>query len=156
MTVIDDTVEIINEAKSRCGYEKCKNRRRNDDDDDNEKHSRELKRCSRCKSRWYCSINCQKADFPSHKKECRRIAAAASNVIISDEILGNKKSINNMWMNQQQKQYQVEEREEGKGRCLIATRTIHPKERIKPPNNACSPPDNDYWDPIVPPVLNED
>ena len=155
MTVIDDLVETINDTK--CGYEKCKSRVCNDDDDDGaKKHAQHLKRCSRCKSRWYCSIDCQRADFPSHMKECRRKAAAAAKLAASDTTSSNKGLRNKMWTTHQHQQYQVEERE-GKGRCLVATRTIHPKERITPPNNsAYSTPDNDYWDPIVPPVLNED
>lgn len=31
---------------------------------------KELKRCSRCKRGTYCSPECQRVDFPRHKKEC--------------------------------------------------------------------------------------
>lgn len=29
-----------------------------------------LKKCGGCKSKWYCSPECQKADWPRHKKKC--------------------------------------------------------------------------------------
>ncbi len=29
-----------------------------------------LKRCSRCKSVFFCSVNCQKLGWPVHKKQC--------------------------------------------------------------------------------------
>ena len=32
-----------------------------------------LKRCTGCKSVWYCNVTCQKAHRKGHKKECRRI-----------------------------------------------------------------------------------
>ena len=32
-----------------------------------------LKRCSRCKMVWYCSVACQKVDFAQHKRFCRDI-----------------------------------------------------------------------------------
>lgn len=30
-----------------------------------------LQRCSRCRSAWYCSTACQKADWKAHKKDCK-------------------------------------------------------------------------------------
>ncbi|KAG2438223.1 hypothetical protein HYH02_010924 [Chlamydomonas schloesseri] len=37
-----------------------------------------LKKCSACKSAWYCGLDCQRQDFPRHKKECKALAAAAA------------------------------------------------------------------------------
>lgn len=34
------------------------------------------KRCSKCKSEWYCSRECQLAAWNGHKKKCRKITAA--------------------------------------------------------------------------------
>lgn len=34
-----------------------------------------LQRCSRCRSRHYCSRNCQRNDCPTHKQECAILAA---------------------------------------------------------------------------------
>ncbi|KAG2437487.1 hypothetical protein HXX76_006136 [Chlamydomonas incerta] len=36
-----------------------------------------LKKCSACKSVWYCGLDCQRKDFPGHKKQCKALAAAA-------------------------------------------------------------------------------
>ncbi|KAK9816678.1 hypothetical protein WJX72_003583 [[Myrmecia] bisecta] len=43
------------------------------------KRGGKLLRCSRCKSALYCNREHQVADFPRHKADCRRIAAAAIN-----------------------------------------------------------------------------
>lgn len=32
---------------------------------------KELKKCGRCKKIYYCSIECQKADWKEHKKNCK-------------------------------------------------------------------------------------
>ncbi|KAJ7804352.1 hypothetical protein B0H14DRAFT_2884433 [Mycena olivaceomarginata] len=41
------------------------------------KHSREpgvvLRQCGKCKSVWYCSKECQKADWPKHKEKCKKV-----------------------------------------------------------------------------------
>jgi len=29
------------------------------------------KRCSRCKAKYYCSVNCQKSDWTTHKLDCK-------------------------------------------------------------------------------------
>ena len=38
------------------------------------KSSDDLKKCSACKTTWYCDEKCQKAHRQLHRKECRRIA----------------------------------------------------------------------------------
>ena len=38
------------------------------------KPSNDLKKCSACKTKWYCDENCQKAHRQLHRKECRRNA----------------------------------------------------------------------------------
>lgn len=35
------------------------------------KQDLDLRKCSRCKSVWYCNSKCQKADWPTHKTNCR-------------------------------------------------------------------------------------
>ncbi len=37
--------------------------------------SRKLKECNGCHSVRYCGRVCQKADWPSHKPECKRLQA---------------------------------------------------------------------------------
>jgi len=32
-----------------------------------------LKRCSKCKKKWYCSVECQKKNWKFHKKNCKKI-----------------------------------------------------------------------------------
>ena len=39
-----------------------------------DKSATDLKRCTACKSVWYCDVACQKAHRKAHKKECKRIA----------------------------------------------------------------------------------
>ena len=33
-----------------------------------------FKRCSKCKSVWYCSRECQVGDWPQHKEKCKKLA----------------------------------------------------------------------------------
>lgn len=37
-----------------------------------------LKRCAKCKSQWYCSRECQKSDWKSHKKVCGSTSAESN------------------------------------------------------------------------------
>merc|ERR1719235_1821658 len=37
-----------------------------------------LLQCSQCGQKAYCSVECQQKDWPAHKAECKRIAAARS------------------------------------------------------------------------------
>ncbi|PLB45814.1 putative MYND domain protein [Aspergillus steynii IBT 23096] len=39
---------------------------------------RPLKRCAKCRTQWYCSRECQKADWKSHKRICSKIAALST------------------------------------------------------------------------------
>jgi MYND finger len=36
-----------------------------------------MKRCSKCRDAWYCNAECQKANWPSHKKRCKVLKEAA-------------------------------------------------------------------------------
>jgi len=40
--------------------------------------STSFKRCSRCLSSWYCSQECLKSHWPTHKPECKRISQLRS------------------------------------------------------------------------------
>lgn len=33
------------------------------------------KRCTRCKARWYCSVDCQKSDWETHRFNCKPAAS---------------------------------------------------------------------------------
>ena len=52
-----------------------------------------LKRCSRCKMVWYCSVACQKKDLKSHKRICKDIASMQAATDAAFEPL--KKSVRN-------------------------------------------------------------
>ena len=58
-----------------------------------------LKKCTACKSVWYCNVTCQKAHRKAHRKECKRIeeerkkadavaAVAGGNVLNSNQEKG--------------------------------------------------------------------
>lgn len=36
------------------------------------KRGDDLKRCGRCKMVWYCSVKCQRKEWPEHAKTCKR------------------------------------------------------------------------------------
>jgi hypothetical protein len=36
------------------------------------KKTENLKKCTRCKAAWYCSVDCQRKDFPKHKLGCKK------------------------------------------------------------------------------------
>jgi len=40
-------------------------------------HPIPMKQCAKCKTQYYCSRDCQKVDWKSHKRVCRIVAAAA-------------------------------------------------------------------------------
>jgi MYND finger len=130
-----------NAAAKQCAYERCQYHRNKEEEDEDNRVAK-LKRCSRCRTRWYCSLTCQKADFPKHRKECRPWEKVDDN---NDNSKGDTKSAAH------DNQYIVEERE-GKGKCLVATCVIHPKERIR----GCRDNKEGCWDPLIPPVLNDD
>mmetsp|Transcript_17429 Transcript_17429/g.26225 ORF Transcript_17429/g.26225 Transcript_17429/m.26225 type:complete len:555 (-) Transcript_17429:64-1728(-) len=46
---------------------------------------RSLQKCSRCKSAWYCSRECQVGDWKAHKPFCRAVTSKASKVMRFNE-----------------------------------------------------------------------
>ena len=42
---------------------------------------RKLKKCAGCKHVYYCCLKCQKAAWPDHKGECRKIRKAIARVV---------------------------------------------------------------------------
>jgi hypothetical protein len=63
-TMLDEFEELIDKAKfvfDYIQYQKC---------NFCNKESKDNKRCSRCKSVWYCDEECQRKDWTQHKKCC--------------------------------------------------------------------------------------
>ena len=87
-----------------------------------------LKRCSRCKKTWYHDLECQRAHFPKHKKDCMAVSKAL--------ILKSASTL-----------FKIE-RQEGRGRCLVACSAIPKGRRIRPQ-------DSEDWEPLAPPALHE-
>lgn len=59
--------ELTEFSEPICGLVKCRNC------DNMESSQKEFEKCSRCKLVFYCSKACQKADWPIHKKLCKKI-----------------------------------------------------------------------------------
>lgn len=59
MIKLDTSHTSANSISRQCGNETCN------------KHYETLLKCSRCRLQIYCSVECQKADWPHHKKICR-------------------------------------------------------------------------------------
>lgn len=118
-----------------------------------------LQRCSRCKSVLYHDEICQRNHWKQHRKLCRQLASAGNQG--KWDRMENKK-------NSAGHHYRVEERK-GRGKCLLASRTFSPGERISSSRCAgkaeacpCSSSssseslnDTHLFLPMVPPVLNE-
>jgi hypothetical protein len=47
----------------------------------------EFKKCGNCKSVYYCSRECQRADWAKHKESCATLAATASKTKRSEEAI---------------------------------------------------------------------
>ncbi|KAF7330233.1 MSS51-like protein, mitochondrial [Mycena venus] len=57
----DSVVHILNERS--CSYPSCKN---------SKLKGAAMKRCAQCQTVYYCSPACQRADWPQHKRWCRK------------------------------------------------------------------------------------
>ena len=96
-----------------------------------------LKSCSVCKSAWYHDVHCQRAHFKQHKKLCGKL----QNNETTQQML-QEKGVATKGHNKDNEIYRVDVKE-GRGRCMIATTSIHQGTAI---GNFC---------PLVPPVLLE-
>eukprot|EP01043_Picozoa_sp_COSAG02_P013477 COSAG02_NODE_539_length_20605_cov_93.802155_15_plen_509_part_00 len=62
-----------------------------------------LLRCSGCRSAFYCSATCQKLEWPSHKRECGCLSAAAERELEGDS-LGDALLLGRLLHNEQRQQ----------------------------------------------------
>ena len=53
----------------------------------NSAEAAKLKPCSACHTVAYCDVNCQKEDWPSHKKVCKKTSNKAKSSVESFETL---------------------------------------------------------------------
>ncbi|KAL1718149.1 hypothetical protein EV715DRAFT_201727 [Schizophyllum commune] len=58
MSVSSNSLKYTAGSKDLCTYVKCNK-------------PGELRKCSKCQLAWYCSRDCQKADWPEHRKTCK-------------------------------------------------------------------------------------
>lgn len=73
------------EAKKVAGCCKCKAPRSS---------TKDLNRCSRCQSAYYCSLECQKGDWREHKKCCRKYGQYLCSDIVRIEGVKSKPQLN--------------------------------------------------------------
>ncbi|KLO16748.1 hypothetical protein SCHPADRAFT_926304 [Schizopora paradoxa] len=63
---LDDMESIISKGLRACAWEDCKS-------GESSPAATPSLRCSKCKSAVYCNADCQKSDWPSHKKSCKKL-----------------------------------------------------------------------------------